>query len=254
LTQDEVIQMITSGFGQGLEPAVEKGDIDVRVALNQLIDFLKFARRDLGGDMLSAVTAVDDGETFELIYNLVSIRPRSTRLLDPAFSGYVVVRVTVPKDEDPPVVPSVTSLFPGANQQEREIWDLMGIRFKGHPDLRRILLWEGFPGHPLRKDWEPLNVEIPWHLAGLAGFGGGMMPDAPAEARIAADGSGISEPIPLGTTPQSFNHPPTRSPKPTEKLHLRIGQGGVTDQETAEGPRGLEVSKQERLPEAGEDG
>jgi NADH-quinone oxidoreductase subunit C len=52
-----------------------------------------------------------------------------------------------------PELPSVTSLWQGADLQEREIWDLMGIRFTGHPNLKRVLLWEGFPGHPLRKDF-----------------------------------------------------------------------------------------------------
>ena len=135
---------------------------------------------------------------------------------------------------------SATDIYPGANQQEREIWDLMGIRFKGHPKLERILLWEGFPGHPLRKDWRPLNAEIPWHLAGMTGFGGGTMADAPAVARIADDGSGISEPVPMGTTPEAFEHPPTRPPKPTERLHLKIGQGGITDYERPAGPPRLE--------------
>ena len=52
-----------------------------------------------------------------------------------------------------PSVDSVTSIWIGADLQEREIWDLMGIRFEGHPNLKRILLWENFPGHPLRKDF-----------------------------------------------------------------------------------------------------
>ena len=56
-------------------------------------------------------------------------------------------------DRDDPVVPSLTPVFPGANLQEREAWDLMGIRFEDHPNLKRVLLWEGFEGHPLRKDW-----------------------------------------------------------------------------------------------------
>ena len=70
----------------------------------------------------------------------------------------LVMRTSVPREN--PVLPSLTSLFPGAEFQEREIWDLFGIRFDGHPDPRRILLWEGFSGHPLRKDWrEPLYEE-----------------------------------------------------------------------------------------------
>ena len=65
-----------------------------------------------------------------------------------------------------PKVPSVVSIWRGANWQEREVWDLFGVRFEGHPDLRRILLWEGFGSHPLRKDYpvqglgERANYEI----------------------------------------------------------------------------------------------
>ena len=54
---------------------------------------------------------------------------------------------------DEPVVDSVIDIWKGADLQEREIWDLMGIHFEGHPNLKRVLLWEGFPGHPLRKDF-----------------------------------------------------------------------------------------------------
>jgi NADH:ubiquinone oxidoreductase subunit D len=62
-------------------------------------------------------------------------------------------------DRDNPIVPSLTPVFPGASLQEREAWDLMGIRFKGHPDLKRVLLWEGFEGHPLQKDWREAFYE-----------------------------------------------------------------------------------------------
>src|SRR5205807_4897670 len=117
-----------------------------------------------------------------------------------AYPGYLLARVTVTKEEHEPVVASITPIYAGANQQEREIWDLMGIRFKGHPKLERILLWEGFPGHPLRKDWRPLNAEIPWHLAGMKGFGGEMLEGTEASAMIADDGSGISRPVPVGAT------------------------------------------------------
>jgi len=60
-------------------------------------------------------------------------------------------KVQVPREQA--VMPSLVSMLSGCRFQEREAWDLMGIRFEGHPDLRRILTWEGFAGHPLRKDW-----------------------------------------------------------------------------------------------------
>ena len=60
-------------------------------------------------------------------------------------------RVQVPRDQA--VVPSLVPVYPGAEFQEREAYDLFGVHFEGHPDLRRILMWEGFNGHPMRKDW-----------------------------------------------------------------------------------------------------
>ena len=237
MNQDALVLQVSTGFGQALETTIDKDNVVVKAPINQVLPFIKFARTQLGFDMLSSITAVDNGDAFELLYHLVSIRPNETGEIEPSYPGYLLVRVRVPRTEDEPVVPSLTSIYAGANQQEREIWDLMGIRFKGHPKLERILLWEGFPGHPLRKDWLPLNVEIPWHLAGLKGFGGELMADAPAIARIADDGSGISQPIPQGTTPMAFNHPASRPSKPTERLHIKIGQGGVTDHEGAAGPR-----------------
>jgi NADH-quinone oxidoreductase subunit C len=103
-------------------------------------------------DFLSDITAVDYWKKreprFELVYQLVSL-PRQARL-----------RVRVPISESEPEVDSLTPLWPGANFLEREVWDLFGIRFKDHPDLRRILLYDEFQGHPLRKDY-PVNQTQP---------------------------------------------------------------------------------------------
>lgn len=91
---------------------------------------------------LNNVTAVDYFGHFEVIYNLTSFRNRHT----------LTVKTRVSTRENPEV-PSVTPLWKGADFQEREIYDLMGIGFPGHPNLKRIALWEGFEGHPLRKDF-----------------------------------------------------------------------------------------------------
>ena len=247
MTQEALVLQISVGFGQGVEPFIDKDNVVVRLRPGQIVEFSRFARDKLGFDMLDAITAVDNVDDFELLYHWVSVKPLSPNTVQPTYPGYLLARVNVAKNLgiDPatagpdaePVVPSVTPVYPGANQQEREIWDLMGIRFKGHPRLQRILLWEGFPGHPLRKDWKPVNAEIPWHLAGLKGWGGEPMENPPAEARIADDGSGISQPIPVGTTPQGFMLPPTRKPKPTEVMRIKIGQNGLVDDDTPFGPR-----------------
>jgi NADH-quinone oxidoreductase subunit C len=93
-------------------------------------------------DYLNYITAVDYYEYFEVVYHLVSLP-----------HNHSLVFKTRCYDRDSPVLPSVVSLWRGADFQEREIYDLMGIRFEGHPNLKRIVLWEGFPGHPLRKDY-----------------------------------------------------------------------------------------------------
>jgi len=70
------------------------------------------------------------------------------------------IRLVVPVEESEPELDSLTSLWPGANWLEREVWDMFGIRFQGHPDLKRILMYEEFEGHPLRKDY-PVNKRQP---------------------------------------------------------------------------------------------
>jgi NADH:ubiquinone oxidoreductase subunit C len=249
LSQEALVLQLSAGFGQGLDPQAVGDSVEVNLKPAQILNFARFAREQLGFDMLTSITAVDNGETFELLYHFTSVRPVADRI-DPAYPGYLLARVTVTKEEHEPVVASITPVYAGANQQEREIWDLMGIRFKGHPKLERILLWEGFPGHPLRKDWRPLNAEIPWHLAGMTGFGGGTMADAPAVARIADDGSGISQPIPMGTTPEAFQHPHSREARPEEVMRIKLGQNGLVDDEGAQGPGTKPVSGASNRPVA----
>ena len=91
---------------------------------------------------LNAISAIDFVEHFELVYHLTSIGK--------AHTGAVRSRVY---GREEPTAASVVSVWQGADFQEREIWDLMGIRFTGHPNMKRIMLWEGFDGHPLRKDF-----------------------------------------------------------------------------------------------------
>lgn len=91
---------------------------------------------------LTALTAVDYVGYFELVYHLLSMR-----------RNHSVVLKTQIYDRTSPKAQSVIDVWQGADLQEREVWDLMGIRFDGHPNMKRILLWEGFPGHPLRKDF-----------------------------------------------------------------------------------------------------
>lgn len=110
----------------------------------RLVDFARAMRSQLGYDYLTSVTGVDyiADNQLEAVYHL----KRTTG------GPNVVFKVQVPRDN--PVLPSLARLYKGAEFQEREAYDLIGLRFKGHPDLRRILTWDGFAGHPLQKDWK----------------------------------------------------------------------------------------------------
>jgi len=120
------------------------------VEKENLLTFANALRDELGYDYLSSVTGVDylpEGR-MEMVYHAY----KTTGGLG------LVFKVQVSR-QDPVEVPSLVSIYPGAELQEREAWDLLGIKFTGHPDLRRILMWEGFAGHPLRKDWTEAYYE-----------------------------------------------------------------------------------------------
>ncbi len=121
------------------------GEVTVTAEASKIVDLLRFLRddSDLRLDQLVDICGVDYPERekrFDVVYHLLSMR-KNLRL-----------RVKVQTDEDTPV-PTVTGLFPTADWFEREAWDLYGIFFADHPDLRRILTDYGFEGHPLRKDF-----------------------------------------------------------------------------------------------------
>ena len=121
------------------------------VPADKLLEVARTLRDELGFNYLSSVTGIDliEEDKMEVVYHTCSTEKGG---------GSVVLKVQV--DRADPVVPTLVPLWPGADFQEREIWDLFGIRFDGHPDLRRILMWEGFQGHPMRKDWhEPFFEE-----------------------------------------------------------------------------------------------
>jgi NADH-quinone oxidoreductase subunit C len=124
-----------------------RGQTRVVVPAASLYGLLRALKTDMGFDLLVDVTCVDylhyrdAADRFGLVYLLANTQTNER----------ITVRSFV-NDPDP-VVPSVVSLWEGANWLEREVWDMFGIRFEGHPDLRRILLPEEFTAHPLRKDY-----------------------------------------------------------------------------------------------------
>lgn len=115
------------------------------VEKDKLVEVATFIRDELGYDLLTSVTGVDyhPESKMEVVYHAYKT------IGGPG----LIFKVQAPRI-DPIEVPSLTPLWPGAEFQEREAWDLFGIKFTGHPDLRRILMWEGFEGHPMRKDWQ----------------------------------------------------------------------------------------------------
>lgn len=139
-----VVSKLRSMWDQHLRPDDAPGTIIVDAS--HIRDVCEFLQRDPDCyfDMLSCLTGLDNGPeagTMEVIYNLYSI----------PFHMHLMLRVIVPRDN--PEVPSVTSVYRTANWHEREAYDLFGIRFTGHPDLRRILLPADWEGYPLRKDY-----------------------------------------------------------------------------------------------------
>lgn len=148
---EEALDTLKQQFPDAVVDDGRDGYEGVIVAADKLLDVAEFLRDEMGFNFLSSVTGVDliAENKMEVVYHIYSISNGG---------GAVVLKVQAERDN--PVVPSLTPLWPGAEFQEREAYDMLGIKFDGHPDLRRILTWDGFHGHPLRKDWkEPFFEE-----------------------------------------------------------------------------------------------
>ena len=155
----EILERLQRRLGAAVvETHEQHGDATAVLERSGLLDALRFCRDEPGlrFDVLMDLTAADylrypgreDGPRFEVVYHLYSL-PHNHR-----------VRLKIRVDEDDPVVPSAVPLWPIADWLEREVWDMFGVRFEGHPDLRRLLMYEEFVGHPLRKDY-PINRRQP---------------------------------------------------------------------------------------------
>lgn len=127
-----------------LEPTPRDDDwVEVNVGRDEWHDVALALRDRLGYDYLSLLSGVDYQEKgFQVVYHLLSLEANKK----------LVVKVDAP-ERDEPAVPSIMDVWPTANFHEREAWDMFGIKFSGHPDLRRILMREDWEGHPLRKDY-----------------------------------------------------------------------------------------------------
>lgn len=133
-----------------------RGDETATVQKESLVEIARFLKEDPALDFnllmdLSAVDYFTFGEPrprFEVVYHLYSLGQNHR------------IRIKVPVEEKDAAVPSLTGIWPAANWYEREVWDMFGISFTGHPDLKRILMYQEFVGHPLRKDY-PVNKRQP---------------------------------------------------------------------------------------------
>ena len=121
-----------------------RDELSLTVTKDSLIEIMTFCKKDLGFDYLVDLTAVDNLGTnprYEVVYELYS------------YSDSCHLRIKVGVDESEREVSSVVDLWPTANWHEREAFDMIGVTFSGYPDMRRILMWEGYPYYPLRKDF-----------------------------------------------------------------------------------------------------
>ncbi len=146
---ETVLEHVETRFADLLKRDERPGYSGYLVAADRLLEAARVLRTNLGYDYLSSVTGVDylpEGK-MEVVYHLYPM----------AGGPGLVLKTQVPREDAR--LPSLVPVFPGADLQEREVWDLLGIQFEGHPDLRRVLLWEGFAGHPLRKDWQEAYFE-----------------------------------------------------------------------------------------------
>jgi NADH-quinone oxidoreductase subunit C len=145
---------LTGKFGDKIAKSeIAYGDLTVTVAVEDIVEVVTFLRDDSACQFVSFVDVCgadypSRAKRFDVVYHLLS--PKKN----------LRIRVKVMTDEDTPV-PSITGVYPGADWFERETYDLYGVLFSGHPDLRRLLTDYGFDGHPLRKDF-PLTgfVEV----------------------------------------------------------------------------------------------
>lgn len=145
MTSQEAIESLSKSFEGKLQNTTEfRGDTTCTIQESDLREIAKFCCAQLSFDYLLDITSIDNfGEEprFEIVYHLYSM-PHGAKL-----------RLKLKLSEEVGALDTVSDIWPTADWHEREIYDMMGIKFNGHPDLRRILMWDGYPFFPLRKDF-----------------------------------------------------------------------------------------------------
>src|SRR4051812_3478698 len=145
MTGPELLASLEKLFGVKIvEKSEFRGELTFTIKAADLREVARFCRDDLSFDYLIDITSIDNlGEDprFEIVYELYSM------------TLAVHLRLKIHISEDAESVDTISDIWPTANWHEREIYDMMGLRFKDHPDLRRILMWDGYPFFPLRKEF-----------------------------------------------------------------------------------------------------
>ena len=141
LNSQEVVKKIQSQYSTAV---VDFDDSSITITSKSVYDICKFLNQTSGleFDYVVDLTGVDYLDYIEVLYRLVSIK-----------HNHSIIIKTRCYDRDKPVVPSVTPIWKGADLMEREVYDMLGVNFEGHYNMKRLLLWEGFEGHPLRRDF-----------------------------------------------------------------------------------------------------
>ena len=145
MAAQDLIESLSKEFGAKLGQKAEfRGETTFTIEAGDLRELANFCRDELSFDYLLDITSIDNfGEEprFEMVYHLYSMR----------HGVHLRLKLKVPEESG--AVDTVSDIWPTANWHEREAYDMMGIKFNGHPDLRRILMWDGYPFFPLRKDF-----------------------------------------------------------------------------------------------------
>lgn len=151
MTPQQAIDQLQARFGDAVGAPVEfRGEFTVTVTREKVVEICRFLKGACAFDMLTDLSGVDnygDDPRYEVDYLLYSLTHRC----------HLRLKLGVPEDDL--AVDSVTSVWRTADWHEREAFDMFGIRFRGHPNLKRILMWEGYPYHPLRKDFPLAGME-----------------------------------------------------------------------------------------------
>jgi NADH-quinone oxidoreductase subunit C len=173
VTPDDTLNAVQNRFAGAIGDVSRfRGEVTAVIGQDALLDICGYMKDDLGYNFLSDLTCVDwlDREPrFDVVYHLTSL------------TDWIRFRLKVQVNEGESV-PTVVPIWAAANWAEREVWDLFGVKFEGHPDLRRIQMPDGWIGHPLRKDYSQTQITLPRPKAEKAAPAGGYArPEQPQD-------------------------------------------------------------------------